>query len=164
MTPDQRDETKRRLDLKLSFLDFAEKYFISALHGTGVGHLFDAVREVYAAGMTSMGTSHLTRILQNALSAHQPPLVRGRRIKLKYAHQGGTNPPTVVIHGNQVDEIPGSYKRYLVNTFRTALDITGTPIRIEFKGGENPFKGKRNNLTERQVKKRRRMIRHIKKS
>ena len=164
MTPDQRDETKRRLDLKLSFLDFAEKYFISALHGTGVGHLFDAVREVYAAGMTSMGTSHLTRILQNALTAHQPPLVRGRRIKLKYAHQGGTNPPTVVIHGNQVDEIPGSYKRYLVNTFRTALDITGTPIRIEFKGGENPFKGKRNNLTERQVKKRRRMIRHIKKS
>jgi GTP-binding protein len=164
MTPDQRDETKRRLDLKLSFLDFAEKYFISALHGTGVGHLFDAVGTVYAAGMTSMGTSHLTRILQDALAAHQPPLVRGRRIKLKYAHQGGTNPPTVVIHGNQVDEIPGSYKRYLVNTFRSAMDITGTPIRIEFKGSENPFKGKRNSLTERQVKKRRRMIRHIKKS
>lgn len=164
MTQDQRDETKRRLDLKLSFLDFAEKYFISALHGTGVGHLFDAVVEVHAAGMTRMGTSHLTRILQDALAAHQPPLVRGRRIKLKYAHQGGSNPPTIVIHGNQVDEIPGSYKRYLVNTFRSALDITGTPVRVEFKGSENPYKDKRNTLTERQVKKRRRMIRHIKKS
>ncbi|MEN9680963.1 MAG: ribosome biosis GTPase Der [Pseudomonadota bacterium] len=164
MTQDQRDETKRRLDLKLSFLDFAEKYFISALHGTGVGHLFDAVGDVHAAGMTRMGTSHLTRILQDALAAHQPPLVRGRRIKLKYAHQGGSNPPTIVIHGNQVDEIPGSYKRYLVNTFRSALDITGTPVRVEFKASENPYKDKRNTLTERQVKKRRRMIRHIKKS
>ncbi len=162
MTQDQRDETRRRLDLKLEFVDFAEKYFISALHGTGVGHLFDAVREVFGATMTDMGTSHLTRLLQTAVNAHQPPLVRGRRIKLKYAHQGGTNPPTVVIHGNQVQEIPGSYKRYLINYFRNAMAITGTPIKLEFKASENPFKGKRNVLTDRQIKKRRRMIRHVK--
>jgi GTPase len=162
MTPDQRDETRRQLDLRLQFIDFAEKYFISALHGTGVGHLFDAVREVYASTMTDMGTSRLTRLLQEAVTAHQPPLVRGRRIKLKYAHQGGSNPPTIVIHGNQVDEIPGSYKRFLINHFRQALEITGTPIKLEFRAGENPYKGKRNTLTERQVKKRRRMIRHVK--
>jgi GTP-binding protein len=162
MTPDQRDETRRQLDLRLQFIDFAEKYCISALHGTGVGHLFDAVREVYASTMTDMGTSRLTRLLQEAVTAHQPPLVRGRRIKLKYAHQGGSNPPTIVIHGNQVDEIPGSYKRFLINHFRQALEITGTPIKLEFRAGENPYKGKRNTLTERQVKKRRRMIRHVK--
>ena len=163
MSPDQKDETRRRLDLKLSFLDFAQMFFISALHGTGVGHLFDAVEEVYTAGMTQMGTSHLTRLLERAVAAHQPPLVRGRRIKLKYAHQGGTHPPTIVIHGNQVEEIPGSYKRYLVNSFRSALEITGTPIRLEFRSGENPFEGKKNNLSERQIKKRRRLIRHVKK-
>jgi GTP-binding protein len=162
MTPDQRDETRRRLDLKLQFLDFAEKYFISALHGTGVGHLFDAVADVYASTMTNMGTSHLTRLLQEAVKSHQPPLVRGRRIKLKYAHQGGTNPPTIVIHGNQVDEVPGSYKRYLNNYFRDALDITGTPIKLEFRAGDNPYQGKRNTLTERQIRKRRRLIRHVK--
>ena len=144
------------------FVDFSEKYFISALHGTGVGNLFDAVEEVYASTMTDMGTSRLTRILQESVAAHQPPLVRGRRIKLKYAHQGGTNPPTIVIHGNQTDEIPGSYKRFLINSFREALDITGTPIKIEFRGSDNPFKGKRNVLTERQIKKRRRLIRHAK--
>lgn len=162
MTPEQRDETRRRLDLKLQFIEFAEKYFISALHGTGVGNLFDAVREVYASTMTEMGTSRLTRLLQEAVSSHQPPLVRGRRIKLKYAHQGGSNPPTIVIHGNQIDEIPGSYKRYLINHFRQGLDISGTPIKLEFRTSENPFKGKRNQLTDRQIRKRRRMIRHTK--
>ncbi len=162
MTPDQKEETRRQLDLKLQFIDFAEKYFISALHGTGVGHLFDAVVEVHGSTMTQMGTSHLTRLLQSAVAAHQPPLVRGRRIKLKYAHQGGTNPPTIVIHGNQIDEIPGSYKRYLINYFREALAISGTPIKLEFRTGDNPFKGKRNVLTERQVRRRRRLIRHVK--
>lgn len=162
MTPDQRDETRRQLDLRLQFIDFAEKYFISALHGTGVGHLFDAVREVYDSTMTDMGTSRLTRLMQEAVATHQPPLVRGRRIKLKYAHQGGTNPPTIVIHGNQVDDLPGSYKRFLINHFRAALDITGTPIKLEFRSSENPYKGKRNPLTERQIRKRRRLLRHVK--
>ncbi|MFM8442402.1 MAG: ribosome biogenesis GTPase Der [Methylococcus sp.] len=162
MTPERKDETRRQLDLKLQFIDFAEKYFISALHGTGVGHLFDAVGEVYASTITDMGTSRLTRLLQDAVAAHQPPLVRGRRIKLKYAHQGGSNPPTIVIHGNQVDEVPGSYKRYLINHFRQALEISGTPIKLEFRSGDNPYQGKRNTLTERQIRKRRRLIRHVK--
>ncbi len=162
MTPDQKDETRRQLDLKLQFIHFAEIFFISALHGTGVGDLFDAVGQVHASTMTQMGTSHLTRLLQKAVTSHPPPLVRGRRIKLKYAHQGGTNPPTIVIHGNQIEDIPGSYKRFLINFFREALDITGTPIKLEFRTSENPFKGKRNTLTERQVRKRRRMIRHVK--
>ncbi|MGZ8217621.1 ribosome biogenesis GTPase Der [Methylomagnum sp.] len=163
LSPELKDEVKQQIDLRLSFVDFAEKYFISALHGTNVGHLYEAVHEVYAASMLDMSTPRLTRILQDALAAHQPPLVRGRRIKLKYAHQGGQNPPIIIIHGNQTDDVPGSYKRYLINVFRETLDIHGTPIRIEFRGGENPFKGKRNELTERQIKKRRRLIKHVKK-
>lgn len=162
MSADERDETRRRLDLKLGFVEFARHFFISALHGTGVGHLFDAVSEVYRASMTAMGTSHLTRLLEQAVAAHQPPLVKGRRVKLKYAHQGGSNPPTVVIHGNQVEAIPESYKRYLVNFFRSNLDLHGTPVKVEFRGGDNPFKGKRNSLTDRQIKKRQRMMKHVK--
>ena len=162
LSPDQKDQVRRQIDLKLPFVEFAEKYFISALHGTGVGLLFDAVRGVYAASMVDMSTARLTRLLQDAIATHQPPLVRGRRIKLKYAHQGGSNPPSIVIHGNQTEEVPGSYKRYLINVFREALELHGTPIRLEFKSGENPYKGKRNALTERQVRKRRRLIKHVK--
>jgi GTP-binding protein len=162
LSPDQKDQVRRLIDLKLPFVDFAEKYFISALHGTGVGHLFDAVHSVYAASMQDMSASRLTRLLQDAVTAHQPPLVRGRRIKLKYAHQGGHNPPTIVIHGNQTEEVPGSYKRYLINTFREALNLHGTPIKLEFKSSDNPFKGKRNELTQRQIRKRRRLIKHVK--
>jgi GTP-binding protein len=159
---DQKDQVRRQIDVKLPFVDFAEKYFISALHGTGVGHLFDAVQEVYGVSMQAMSTSQLTRLLQDAVAAHQPPLVRGRRIKLKYAHQGGHNPPTIVIHGNQTDEVPGSYKRYLMNAFREALGLHGTPVKLEFRSGDNPFKGKRNKLTQRQIHKRRRLMRHVK--
>jgi GTP-binding protein len=162
LSPDQKDQVRRLIDLKLPFVDFAEKHFISALHGTGVGHLFDAVHAVHAASMQDMSASRLTRLLQDAIASHQPPLVRGRRIKLKYAHQGGHNPPTIVIHGNQTEEVPGSYKRYLINVFREALDLHGTPIKLEFKSGDNPFKGKRNELTPRQIRKRRRLIRHVK--
>jgi len=90
-------------------------------------------------------------------------LVRGHRIKLRYAHQGGKNPPVIVIHGNQTAAVPDSYRRYLINAFRQHLRLQGTPLRIEFKTGENPFKGKRNKLTPRQIAKRKRMVRHIKK-
>lgn len=162
LDPDQKQQIRRQIDLKLPFVDFAEKYFISALHGTGVGHLFDAVHEVYAACQREMSASRLTRLLHEAVADHQPPLVRGRRIKLKYAHPGGHNPPTIVIHGNQVEEVPGSYKRYLMNVFRTALELRGTPIRLEFRSGTNPYEGKRNELTPRQLAKRRRIIRHRK--
>ncbi len=162
LSQDQKDQIKRQIDIKLPFLDFARKHYISALHGSGVGTLFDALGDIHAASMRDLSTSHLTRILEAALAGHQPPLVRGRRIKLKYAHQGGQNPPTIIIHGNQVEEIPGSYKRYLVNTFRNALEFEGTPIRLEFRGSTNPFEGKRNTLTPRQIKKKRRLMKHVK--
>lgn len=106
----------------------------------------------------------LTRIMTMATEDHQPPLVRGRRVKLKYAHAGGYNPPIVVIHGNQVKDLPDSYKRYLMNYFRKSLEVMGTPIRIQFKEGENPYANKRNTLTPTQMRKRKRLIQHIKKS
>ncbi|SEP67069.1 GTP-binding protein [Ectothiorhodospira magna] len=163
LTPDQRDRVKTDLLLKLPFLDFAERRFISALHGTGVGDLFGAVQRAHESAFRDMGTSVLTRLLESAVVAHQPPLVRGRRIKLRYAHQGGRNPPVIVIHGNQTDALPGAYKRYLTNHFREHLQLVGTPIRLEFKSGENPYEGKRNTLTPRQIHKRKRMMKHIKK-
>jgi GTP-binding protein len=106
----------------------------------------------------------LTKIMQMAADDHQPPLVRGRRVKLKYAHAGGYNPPIVVIHGNQVTDLSDSYKRYLMNYFRRSLKVMGTPIRIQFKEGENPFAGKRNLLTPNQMRKRKRLMSHLKKS
>jgi GTP-binding protein len=160
--PDQRDHIRNQLLLKVPFLDFAPQHFISALHGTGVGDLLKEVRRAYEAAMREMPTPELTRVLEAALVAHQPPLVRGRRIKLRYAHQGGRNPPVIVIHGNQVEHVPDAFRRYLVNTFREAFRLHGTPVRVEFRSDPNPFAGRRNPLTERQVKKRRRLMRHAK--
>ena len=152
-----------QLERRLPFLDFATTCFISALHGTGVGDLFPHINQAYASAMRELATPELTRILERAVEAHQPPLVRGRRIKLRYAHQGGKNPPVIVIHGNQTKQVPETYKRYLVNAFRSALKITATPIRIEFRSGDNPFKGRKNKLTGRQVKRKSRLMRHVKK-
>ncbi|WP_367025411.1 ribosome biogenesis GTPase Der [Methylococcus sp. ANG] len=163
LDPDQREKVKRQIDVKLPFLEFAKKYFVSALHGTGVGVLMDAVKPIYQSAMLDLSASRLTQVLQDCLTAHQPPLVRGRRIKLKYAHQGGHNPPVVVIHGNQTEDLPAAYKRYLGNEFRKAFKLQGVPLKLVFKSAENPFQGRRNELTERQIKKRRRMIRHVKK-
>ncbi len=164
LTPEQRANVKRQLNVKLPFLEFAEKHFISALHGTGVGGLFDVVADLYRASMIDMSTSRLSKILSEAVEMHQPPLVRGRRIKLKYAHQGGHNPPVVVVHGNQTDAVPNAFKRYLTNVFRDKLQLSGVPVRVEFRSSDNPFKSKRNKLTESQIRKRKRMIRHVKKN
>jgi GTP-binding protein len=161
---DQKELIKRQLDIKLPFLDFAEKHPISALHGSGVGKLFDVVHDLYDAAMVDMSTPVLTRILKEAITSHQPPIVRGRRIKLKYAHQGGRNPPTVVIHGVQTDALLGAYKRYLMNYFRTQLELHGTPVKLVFKSPENPFQGQRNKLTDRQMKKRTRLVKNKKRS
>ena len=109
-----------------------------------------------------LSTQDLTRVLEDLVQEHQPPLVRGRRIKLRYAHMGGLNPPTIVIHGNQVDALPGSYQRYLENYFREALGLVGTPIRLELRQSENPYAGRRNKLTPRQQAKRRRLMQHVK--
>ncbi|MEQ8660280.1 MAG: ribosome biogenesis GTPase Der [Gammaproteobacteria bacterium] len=163
LDPDQRARVKDELDRRLRFARFAEVRFISALHGSGVGDLFGAVDAAAAAAARSHKTHDLTSLLGAAVTAHQPPLVNGRRIKLRYAHMGGSNPPTIVIHGNQVEALPGSYKRYLENFFRDALDLIGTPVQLEFRQGENPYAGRRNQLTQRQQVKRRRLMRHVKK-
>ena len=161
--PDKRNEIRTGLDLRLPFLDFAPVHFISALHGTGVGELMRDVSKVYAAAMRDLATPDLTRVLEGAMQQHQPPLVRGRRIKLRYAHQGGRNPPIIVIHGNQVQHVPDAYRRYLANVFRKHFHLEGTPVRIEFRSDENPFKGKRNELTPRQQQKRKRLMQRVKK-
>ncbi len=159
---DQRDHIRNQLELRLPFLDFAPRHFISALHGTGCGDLFGAARRAAQAALKDLSTPELTRVLEKALEAHQPPLVRGRRIKLRYAHQGGRNPPIIIIHGNQVSHVPEAFRRYLINTFREAFKLHGTPVKVEFRSDLNPFAGRRNPLTERQVKKRRRLIKHVK--
>lgn len=159
-----KDQVKSELDRRLGFLDFARVHFISALHGSGVGNLFSSIKEAYACATQKMTTSMLTRILQMATDEHQPPLVQGRRIKLKYAHPGGYNPPIIVIHGNQMDKLPESYKRYLSNYLRKSLRMVGTPIRLLFQDGENPFAGRRNKLTPNQLRKRKRLIKFIKKN
>ena len=158
----QKETIKRQLDVKLSFLEFAEKHPISALHGSGVGKMFDLVQQLYAVAMLDMSTPVLTRILKEATTAHQPPIVNTRRIKLKYAHQGGRNPPIVVIHGVQTDVLPESYKRYLMNYYRDKMGLVGTPIRLVFKSPANPFHGQKNKLTEWQVKKRERLMKRMK--
>lgn len=164
LSQDIKDQVKSELDRRLDFIDFARVHFISALHGSGVGNLFESVQEAYACAMQKTSTSMLTRILRMASDEHQPPLVNGRRVKLKYAHPGGYNPPIIVIHGNQVDRLADSYKRYLSNYFRKSLKIIGSPIRIQFQEGNNPFAGKRNKLTPSQLRKRKRLMKFIKKS
>ena len=164
LSQDIKDQVKSELDRRLDFIDFARVHFISALHGSGVGNLFDSVKEAYACATQKTSTSILTRILSMATDEHQPPLVNGRRVKLKYAHPGGYNPPIIMIHGNQVEKLADSYKRYLSNYFRKSLKIIGSPIRIQLQEGNNPFAGKRNKLTPSQLRKRKRLMKFIKKS
>ena len=162
LTEGDKERVRRELSVRLQFLDFVERHPVSALHGSGVGRLLAAVKRAYASAMAKPSTAVLTRVLEKAVSSHQPPLVRGRRVKLRYAHQGGQNPPRVVIHGNQTQHVPATYRRYLMNYFREALNLTGTPIRVEFKTGENPYAGRRNKLTLRQQHHRKHLIRRVK--
>ncbi|MFB0982020.1 MAG: ribosome biogenesis GTPase Der [Alteromonadaceae bacterium] len=138
-----KDRIKTELDRRLGFIDFARIHFISALHGTGVGHLYESVEEAFISATKRISTSMVTKILDMAAFDHQPPMSQGRRIKLKYAHAGGYNPPIIVIHGNLAKKLPVSYKRYLMNYYRKSLKIMGTPIRIEFRETSNPFAGKK---------------------
>jgi GTP-binding protein len=163
MTAEDRKHVREELDRRLPFLDFAERITISALHGTAVGDVLPAVERAFRAAILDMSTTNLTRELESAVTAHPPPIVRGRRIKLRYAHQGGRNPPVIVIHGNQTDKVPEAYRRYLINRFRKVFKLKGTPVRLAFKTGKNPYQGKRNKLTPRQEQKRKRLMRHAKK-
>ncbi len=160
----QREWIRRELDRRLRFAEYADTHYISALHGTGVGHLYKSINSAYASATRKLNTNALTRILEGAVFDHPPPMVNGRRIKLRYAHAGGQNPPLIVIHGNQTADVPGSYQRYLEKVFRRELDLAGTPVRIEFRTGDNPYADKRNKLTQRQVQRRRRLMSHVKKA
>lgn len=161
---DQRDWIKTELDRRLRFADYADTHYISALHGTGVGHLYKSINQAYESATRKLNTNALTRILEGAVYDHPPPMVNGRRIKMRYAHAGGQNPPLIVIHGNQTGNVPNSYQRYLEKVFRRELQLAGTPVRIEFRTSDNPYSAKRNKLTERQVQRKRRLMAHVKKS
>jgi GTP-binding protein len=150
VAPERRAEIRDELAVRLRFLDFAPVHYISALHGSGVGELMDAVRAAHAAAMREMPTPDLTRVLEAAIRQHQPPLVRGRRIRLRYAHQGGRNPPVIVVHGAQAERTPEDYRRYLANCFREAFRLKGTPVRVDLRSEANPFAGRRDKLTPRQ--------------
>ena len=156
----ERSRIRNLLDRKLGFVDYACIHYISALHGSGVGKMFDSINKIGKSIALSPATSRLNSILQESVVQHAPPLVHGRRIKLRYAHLGGHNPIRIIIHGNQTEHVPDAYRRYLANHFRKALKLTGTPVMIEFKQGENPFKGKKNILTTRQKTKRKRLFKH----
>jgi GTP-binding protein len=136
---EQREDIRRQISLKLDFVPFAPLHFISARHGTGVGELARDLIKGFDASMSDMPTPQLTRTLERALEAHQPPLVHGRRIKLRYAHQGGRNPPRIIIHGNQTVSVPEAYRRYLANVYREAFKLYATPVAIEFRTDKNPY-------------------------
>jgi GTP-binding protein len=152
-----RSELRRALDRKLPFLDFAETHFISAQHGSNIYELLDAVARAADCAQRDMPTSQLNKLLEDAVNEHSPPIVRGRRVKLSYAHQGGRNPPVVVIHGNQTERLPDHYRRFLINRIRKVFRLKGTPVRLELVSGRNPFAGKRNRLTPRQERSRKRI-------
>ncbi|HEX4873145.1 MAG TPA: ribosome biogenesis GTPase Der [Nevskiaceae bacterium] len=159
---DEREQVRYQVRLKLPFLDYVPMHFISARHGSNVGVMMRDVQAAYEATTRHLPTPELTRVLEKAVEAHNPPAVLGRRIKLRYAHQGGENPPVIVIHGNQTDQLPPTYKRYLANEFRRAFELTGVPLSLVFKTGDNPFKDKKNVLSGRQIKKKRRLMLRVK--
>jgi len=158
----QREQCQRALERRLVFVDWAKQVFISALHGSGLRELMRAVVRAHTSATRELGSSDLTRTLERAYESYQPPLVRGHAPKLRFAHPGGSNPPTIIIHGSRTKHIAPAYRRYLENFFRQRYKLEGTPIRIEFRDGENPYAGKKNVLTEGQQRKRQRMIREMK--
>jgi len=136
---DQREQVKRDISRKLAFLEFARHHFISAKQGTGIDNLFLSAEKACAAATAKLPTPRLTRVLSEAVARQQPPRAGTVRPKLRYAHQGGVNPPIIVIHGNALENIPESYRRYLEHFFREAFKLEGTPLRISFRTGRNPY-------------------------
>jgi GTP-binding protein len=156
MDPYQRDECRRALDRRLVFADWAKQVQISALHGSGLRELMRAVVRAHASATKVLVSSDLTKTLEKAYESYQPPLVNGHAPKLRFAHPGGTNPPTIVIHGTRTKHIAPAYQRYLENFFRKRYKLEGTPIRIAFREGENPYAGRKKVLTKEQQHKARR--------
>ncbi len=162
LSAEQRASARNTLERKLKFAPWIPVLNISALHGTGVGHLMDEVDAIFEAGALEVSTTRLTRLLQALLAAHPPPSARGRQIKLRFAHKAGSHPPRIAIHGNLTSELPASYVRYLENGYRDALDLVGNPVAIELRQGDNPYAGRKNTLTRRQRQRRKRVMRHKK--
>jgi len=158
----QRDQTKGLLDRKLSFCTWAEHVTISAKHGTGMRELFRAINRAHASATRKFGTSETNQALEVAVESFPPPVQNGHVAKMRYAHPGGSNPPTFIVHGTRLKKLPESYKRYLENFFRKRFKLVGTPLQFIFKEGENPYADKKNVLTEKQVKSRRRLMKHVK--
>ncbi len=158
LTASERAAVRSGIDRRLRFAPWVPVVFVSALHGSGVGGLVRKIDEVYAAGALEASANELTQILSRAVEDHPPPSVGGRPIKLRYAHRAGSHPPTIVLHGNRTDALPASYVRYLENVYRDALGLVGMPVRIALKTGDNPYAGKRNELTRRQRMHRKRVI------
>ncbi|MDR3386007.1 MAG: ribosome biogenesis GTPase Der [Rudaea sp.] len=158
-----REQCRSSLSRKLDFVGFARQVTISALHGSGIAELMRAINRAHASATREFGSAELTRALEKAYESFQPPLVRGHAPKLRFAHPGGSNPPTIVVHGSRTRHISENYRRYLENFFRKRFKLEGTPVRIEFRESDNPFAGRKNVLTERQVKKRQRLVRKAKK-
>lgn len=139
----QRDTIKRELTRKLGFLSFARLHYVSALHGSGLRQLLPSIDMAYAAAMADLPTPKLTRALIAAVEKHPPPRGGMSRPKLRYAHQGGSNPPLIIVHGSMLDHVPETYRRYLENTFREVFQLEGTPLRVSFKTGHNPYANKK---------------------
>jgi GTP-binding protein len=158
----QRQQTEGLLVRKLAFVDWAEAVRISAKHGSGLGELFKAVHRAHDSATRVFATAEVTKALEIAYETNPPPVVRGHVAKLRYAHPAASNPPTFVVHGTRLRTLADSYKRYLENFFRKRFKLVGTPVRFIFKEGTNPYEGKKNVLTEKQVAKKRRLIRHVK--
>lgn len=159
----QKRQVKNDIDRRFGFIPYVKIHLISALHGTGVGKLYPSIHKAYDSATFSVSTSRLTQILEDAVAAHPPPMVAGRRIKLRYAHMGGHNPPVIVVHGNQTQHVPKTYQRYLENEFRKVFGLEGTPVRVTFKRSENPFAGRSNSLTKSQQERKRRQVQKFKK-
>ena len=142
LSPTWRRQVETQLERRLEFVSFASVHYISALHGSGISDLVKTALNTHKAAGKDLPTPRLNRVLADALMAHPPPVVRGRRVRLRYAHQGGRYPPVIVVHGNQAERLPGHYRRYLTNTFRRRFGLEGAALRVEFKSGQNPYSAK----------------------
>jgi GTP-binding protein len=162
LTDYQREQAEDLLSRKLGFVNWAEAVRISAKHGSGLRELFRATHRAHASATREFGTSEVNKALEIAYETNPPPSIRGHVSKLRYVHPGGSNPPTFIVHGTRLKVLPESYKRYLENFFRKRFKLVGTPVRFVFREGANPYEGKKNELTERQLARKRRLIRHVK--
>ena len=160
LSPDDRRRVMASVDRRLAFAPWIAVRYVSALRGRGVRALTNDIDAIHRAGAFDVTTPELNRVLAEAVGEHAPPAVRARPVKLRYAHKAGAYPPRIVIHGNQTEALPASYRRYLASRFRAELGLVGVPVVIDTKTADNPYAGRPNPLNRRQLKRRARLIRH----